>query len=254
MARLIADPPTARAAEVDLTEAHAPSAREGALAVGLVATAVACLAMMAVLGEVIPPVVVFVLVLIGLAVGVRRSPARWLRWAAAAVPLLLVVANAPFAIPDLSHPESPGGFIPTVLVVGCALATVVAGVAAAIRRPLRATPLWGGAAALMALGIAGSLAMGAGVTDDVAEAGDGQVVATQFTYPDRVALPADATGVTITNEDVFRHTFVIEGTDVAIELPGSTVRRVPLDLPPGTYRYLCDVPGHTGMEGVIEVG
>ena len=55
------------------------------------------------------------------------------------------------------------------------------------------------------------------------------------------------------NKDVVRHTFVIEGQDVKQEMPGSTNRRLEINLPAGRYEFKCDVPGHERMEGILEV-
>ena len=57
----------------------------------------------------------------------------------------------------------------------------------------------------------------------------------------------------MTNRDQIRHTFVIEGTNVRLEVPASKERRVQVELAAGEYRFLCDVVGHERMEGVLTV-
>jgi nitrite reductase (NO-forming) len=74
--------------------------------------------------------------------------------------------------------------------------------------------------------------------------------------PDTATIPAD-TDVTITvpNTGAVVHTFVIEEADVRIEIePGGTVEVV-VNLPAGTYTFICDVPGHeeAGMIGTLTV-
>ena len=45
-----------------------------------------------------------------------------------------------------------------------------------------------------------------------------------------------------------------KGQDIKQELPGGTSRRIEVNLPAGTYRFFCDVPGHESiMEGVLTV-
>lgn len=74
--------------------------------------------------------------------------------------------------------------------------------------------------------------------------------------PNAMTIPAD-TDVTITvpNTGFALHTFVIEdaGINVAID-PGDT-QEVVVNLPAGTYTYICDVPGHeeAGMVGTLTV-
>ena len=59
--------------------------RDRGLTGGLIALATTAVLLMVLIGEVIPPVVAFVVAFIGLAIGIIRSDARWLRWAAATV-------------------------------------------------------------------------------------------------------------------------------------------------------------------------
>jgi plastocyanin len=53
------------------------------------------------------------------------------------------------------------------------------------------------------------------------------------------------------------HTFVFEGFEDAMKLSadGSTPSVGRIELPPGSYTYYCDIPGHrqNGMEGELEV-
>ena len=228
---------------------------DGALVGGLAALVVLCILMMVLIGEVIPPVVVFVLVFAGLAVGLRQRPARWMRWTAGVAAALLVLANLPFAISDLSHPESVGGFVPTLLVIGTAITTAVLGIRAALGRRASGRTVWSIAGGLMLAGIVTSGVVSASVADDVAQSGDVAVEAVDVEFPATVEVPAESSALFVTNADPFRHTLLVEGTDVKVELPGSTARRVELgDLAPGTYRYWCDVPGHTSMEGTLRIG
>ena len=58
----------------------------------------------------------------------------------------------------------------------------------------------------------------------------------------------------VDNADPFRHTFTIEGAGVDVEIPAGRTVEVPLDLQPGTYDYICAVPGHEAMTGTLVVG
>lgn len=107
-----------------------------------------------------------------------------------------------------------------------------------------------GIAALGAVAVTGVAA--SQVTADPQETGDVAVAAADTQYPDRVEL-ASGDVLWVDNQDPYRHTLVIEDTDVHVELPGSASVRVPTELEPGTYRYYCDVPGHEHMEGELVV-
>lgn len=220
---------------------------------GLVATAAAAGLLMALIGEVIAPVVVFMLLFAGLAVGIARRARRWLLWAAAVLPAVLLALNAPYAISDLSHPESVGGFVPTLVLVVSASTTVVLATIAALDRRAPAGRVWGAVAAATLLLAGVSVVGAAGLADDPAQPGDVPIAAEAMSFPDRVTLTPDDGALLVSNADPIHHTLVVEGSDVHVDLPGSAVRRVELDLPSGTYRYFCDVPGHEGMEGTLVV-
>ncbi|WP_157965832.1 cupredoxin domain-containing protein [Euzebya rosea] len=239
------------ATDVGVRAGHRPSPDRGVIG-GLLAVASLAVVLMVLIGEVIPPVVAFVAVFVALAATIGRSDATWLRWTAATATLLLLVANAPFAVSDLSHPESPGGFVPTLLLVMAAVATTVLAVGAGLRRRLPVGRVWGGTIAVMVIGVALSLISASGVAEEAPLPGDVAVEAAGLAYPARVEVPPGG-ALAITNADPIHHTFVLEETGEVVELPAGATRRLEVDLPPGEYRYLCDVPGHEVMRGTVVV-
>jgi plastocyanin len=164
-----------------------------------------------------------------------------------------VIANVSVAIEDLRHPETFAGFVLMATAVITGLLVGASGVLAATRRaPRAARPT-----AAVAIGVAVACAAFAGIatvstTSDPRVAGDIVIDVRNMVYPD-VTLTAGANVLFIDNHDLVRHTLLIEGTDIAAEIPGTTSRRITVDLAPGTYRYICDVPGHEGMRGTITV-
>lgn len=74
--------------------------------------------------------------------------------------------------------------------------------------------------------------------------------------PVELVARAGPTGIVLENHDLFWHTFTIEELDVDLRVPVRGMRRVELDLPVGTYEFVCDIPGHAaaGMEGTLVVG
>jgi superoxide dismutase, Cu-Zn family len=77
-----------------------------------------------------------------------------------------------------------------------------------------------------------------------------------FFDPDRITIPADTdVRITLVNVGETVHNFAIEEQNVSVDVqPGDTAEEV-LNLPPGSYEFVCDVPGHkqAGMVGVIAV-
>lgn len=203
----------------------------------------------------IPPLLVFGVLFVGAGVAAQvRLAARWPVVVALVLAVLLLLANVPFLISDLAHPESIVGFGPTLLAGLAALVVLALAALALARSATSARPILLGAGALAVLGLAGSAVATAGLDDDERQPDDVVVVAEDVEFPDRVEVDAGGAGLYVENDDPFRHTIVVDEAGVAHELPGSTDRRVEVDLDPGEYRFYCDVPGHEDMEGTLVVG
>lgn len=72
--------------------------------------------------------------------------------------------------------------------------------------------------------------------------------------PTESILPANARNtVLLPNQGAALHSFVIEELDVAVEVPAGETGQATIVGPPGTYEYVCDVPGHAeaGMVGTL---
>lgn len=235
----------------------APAGADGrwrrAASIGAVAAAASLLALMALAGEVIPPVIVIATLFVVLSVVLRRVAARWPVYVGIVFPLLAIGGNATFIIADVSHPESAAGFVPATAVLLSALFTAAASLLARTGATLAVRPVAGATVTIGLVALVGSAVATATLDDDKRQDGDVAVLASNVEYPGELRVEAGDVGFFIENDDVIRHTFLIEGTGVDQEVPGSTARRVTADLGPGTYRYFCDVPGHEDMEGTIVV-
>lgn len=219
-------------------------------------TALAFIATQIVSSALIPPLAVFALVHLVAAVAIWRwHGKRWLPAAVAALAGIILLASVPFLIEDFGHPESFFSFF-------IALATVVAAAISVITGALwRTGPsevatrrVAASGVAIVAIGLVSSLLAMAGLENDRQATGDIVVLSKDVKFvPGTLELSPGRTSVFIKNEDLIRHTFVIEETGVKQELPGNTDRRMEFDLPAGTYRFYCDVPGHENMEGTIKV-
>lgn len=219
-------------------------------AVGI--SAAADIALMALLGAVIPPVVVGVVVsLIGIALLRRRPRAAVI--VLGVVSGLMVVTSAPFAAPHLSHPESPLDFVHAAIHLGGRLVAVAA--AMAIWRsvsPAAARPAGRLAAGLLSTIVVVSAVAAVSTNRDTARAGDVTVPVRDWEFPPEVRL-ANGETVFVDNDDLTRHTFTVKGTDVSRQIAPRTGVRFAVELEPGTYRLFCAIPGHESMTASLIV-
>ena len=229
-----------------------PSAAHRLVVVASLVALTADLVLMAIIGAVIPPLLVFA-VLTGLVVVVAR---RWPRGGLIALGLIALAANGgglTFLAADLSSPSDPIAFVWAVLSGGGRLLAMIGVVLALLGRDGAVRRL-----AVVSLGVVVLAAAGSAVarvstgSSDGRQVDDVAVVATGFAYPDEVTV-ATGGALYLDNRDLLRHTFAIEGTDIDVMLEPGVQRRVAIDLPAGTYDFLCTVPGHEFMTGTLEV-
>ena len=221
----------------------------------MLAVAGVLLAIQVLAGHVIPPLAAFGVLFVGVGVAVGRRRTRWLLAVAIALSLIYLVGSLPFFVANLAHPESPVGFISEAFVALAALTTLV-GAVLGLREPRTAgtrRPIAFAAGGLAVLAVVIALVASSGVTSEPRQADDVAIEAVRSTFPALVSVPSGDATLWIDNQDPFHHTLVIEGTDHHIDLPASAAVRLPVSLDPGTYRYLCDVPGHENMAGDLDV-
>ena len=221
---------------------------------GLLLLATIFIALMVLAGEVTPFWVMPAVVYLVLGATIMWRAPRWLLVLAVVMPLLQVGTSLPFITPGLTHPETPASFLPDVFVIITSIVVVAGAVLALRRTSSRARrPIAVFATLLAAAAVLICIVAASGVTSDVRQPGDVAVAAANVDYPERVDAPQGGS-LWVQNQDPFRHTFVVEGTDVHAELPGTSAVRVDIDLEPGTYTFFCDVTGHEEvMRGALEV-
>lgn len=76
----------------------------------------------------------------------------------------------------------------------------------------------------------------------------------QFSHTELVAESGEIT-LHLVNEDLWWHTFTIEELGVDLKVPMGAERSVTFTAEPGTYHFVCTIPGHDqiGMHGVLVV-
>jgi plastocyanin len=218
-------------------------------AVGAVADA----AVMLIEREPIPPLVLGI-ALTGVGMVLLRRRPRAGVWMLGVVALLLALSGAPFALPNVSHPDSPVSFIHAVITLVIRPVSVVAAVCA-LRSvgPTQARRL--GMVALAGVGAAAvmGLAASATTTSDAPRDGDVRVRVHRADFPEVVQVGSGA-ALLVENGDFVHHNLTVEQTAVSSDLPARKSVRVPLDLEDGRYRIYCDVLGHEAMEAELIVG
>ncbi len=219
---------------------------------GVLVSSIADLTLMALTGEVIPPVAVGAVLSIAGVATLRRFP-RGSVLALGIVSLLLVVTGAPFVVPLLGQLASGVDFLHAAVHVGGRLTAIVAA-AGLWRRWASPAATWLGRLSVAALSVAVLLAVFSlsRVPRDAPAAGDVAVEIRDFAFPSTSSV-SSGEGLFVRNADLVGHTFSVEGTNVAHELPGQARLRFTVDLDPGTYQVFCAVPGHQAMKGDLIV-
>jgi plastocyanin len=217
--------------------------------------AIVVVALITVFAGVIPPLIVFAVIwLVG---------TIWLGRSTRGPAILLLVGfiaflglSAPFVLPTLMVPASPGDFILNLASFLAAITGIVAAVFV-IRGRLgpSETPRTLARAAIGLFVLGAAVSVFATLTYDGAEALEGDIslitrdIEFQTTSLEGVA---GEISVFVENQDATLHTFTIEELDVDLDIPASKSARVTFEAEPGTYRFFC-VPHEGDMEGTLVV-
>jgi plastocyanin len=228
----------------------------------------------------IPPLVVFLVILVALAVVGFARPRPRVFVTGGILLAVFVAMNAPFAIDGLIHPIGSSHAWTDIVAIVVGIAGAIAGFAAFVElrrghpviRPLR-SPI-GEALAILALGtllgtsyvsISGFSTLegspGLGVANGVQKAPvqapvELDAIGTTFTQK-TLQLGTGPGTVYVVNTDAGPHTFDIDldGRQISYSVPAHSTTAVVLDLTvAGSYTYWCAIPGHrSSMEGTLEV-
>ena len=160
---------------------------------------------------------------------------------------------------NLSHDESVGQVVLPGALAVLSLVGVVAALLALVLPPPPLRQVRVGRSALLGL-IAGAatvvvvaVAPGLAATEDPLP-GDLVVRMKNSRFSvETLRAPAGEVSLFVANPDLFWHTVTISELDVDVKVPVGAVRRTTFDAPPGRYDYVCRVPGHSRMQGVLIV-
>lgn len=208
---------------------------------------------LALVGELIPPVAIAALVTV-LGIGLLRVRPRGGALFLGIWSLLWAVGSVPFVVTHLTHPESGIDFVHAV--VSGPGRVLLAGASVVAWRGLAPTSARRfGLGALVALGLVAITGVVASLASSgaAAAAGDEVAVVRQADFPTGMEVASGGT-LFVDNQDLFRHTFTVEGTAVDVELPAKQGARIPIELGAGTYDVQCRVPGHEAMQATLTVG
>ena len=217
---------------------------------------VALLALMFLLGGIIPPIIVFA-ALFALAAWFYQRKERAGSIVLAVLFVLLLLTNLPFIIPSLAVPASTADFLPTIVVTLIAIVGATSAFAV-IRRRGAATD---GGARMVALGAITLLVVATVVTiiakiaypDITARSGDIAIAAEDFEFSEQdITASGGRVAVFVENKDTTLHTFTIEELGVDLPIPAGEPARIAFDAEPGTYEFICR-PHAPGMSGTLEV-
>ncbi len=70
--------------------------------------------------------------------------------------------------------------------------------------------------------------------------------------PTTVTVPHGST-ITVNNSSSIPHTFTVSGQGIDVTNPGGSSQAVTIDLPAGTYPFICRFHVSSGMKGTLVV-
>jgi len=219
-----------------------------------IGTAVALLVFTAIIGEIIPPLIVFAL-LYGTAVWLTRRGGRAGTIMLAVLSLLFIVSNAPFTLPALAVPASTVDFVMSGLLMVLALSNLIAAIAALRKSSTgaRAGLVGQGTVALILLVVVAAVIGRVTYDSPPAQTGDIEIAAQDFEFStDAIEADGGEVSVFIDNKDSALHTFTVEELDVDVAIPGGATARVTFDATAGSYEFIC-TPHESDMKGTLEV-
>lgn len=220
---------------------------------GAIVMVVFAVSLIAMVGEIIPPIAVIGLIYLG-SIPFLRGERRKLGLSFAVLSTAILAGNIPFIVSDLARPESSPTFILGLLSVVAVSLAIGGGLGVFFRwptGPIRRLVM--GVGGVFLVGSVTSVAIAVGTDTVMALPSDAVVEAQGVLWnPDEILVQA-GTGIWIDNLDPVHHSFTVTDLDIDIEIPALKAMRVDVDAAPGTYQIICNVLGHENMTGTLVV-
>ena len=166
------------------------------------------------------------------------------------------------ALSNIRHHETLTAVAPPAAFAALSVAGLLAGLGALVRYTSTAK----GARVGVVLSVIGVLVFGGalgysaieGTDGGSARSGDVRLLAKNTKFSPKSLRATAKNGkvtVFVTNKDFWWHTFTVDRLHVDLKVPEGGHRRVTFAAPPGIYKFVCAVPGHTqaGMKGALVV-
>jgi plastocyanin len=163
------------------------------------------------------------------------------------------------ALSNLADRAAPQATIGPATLAAIALTGVLASIANVWRRRTTASPSRSATATIFVVAVAfAAVALGSAVSSRGAPASGSNILRLEIKGAQYSTDALNATGrtvtVAVTNHDLFWHTFTIGALGVDLRVPVGDEKTVTFTAAPGTYLYVCGVPGHASfMRGVLTV-
>jgi len=186
------------------------------------------------------------------------------RRTAGAVLLALVFADTAFctaaeALSNLLDQAAPLATIGPAALAAIALMGLLASIANIVQRGRTFSPSRSAIATAFVAAAAFAIIAIASVVSARAVAASGsealrlEIKGARFST-DALSATSRTVTVAVTNHDLFWHTFTIGELGVNLRVPVGDEKSVTFTAAPGTYQYICAVPGHASfMRGVLTV-
>jgi plastocyanin len=164
---------------------------------------------------------------------------------------LLAADSAGWMLPAVFVNARDGNSLGGVLVPGI-LAVLSLGLLALVIG-LHPTPVLGMGVLLLVLAVAGSVV--ASGRDRAQVMVDATLRARNAAFDRKVVTVRTGALLVVRNDDLFWHTFTVPDLHIDARLATQATRTVSLDVPAGSYRFVCAIPGHdqAGMNGTLIV-
>ena len=167
----------------------------------------------------------------------------------------------PGAVSNITHGE---GFAATALpaaLSAVSLGGIVATIGSLLRRRAAAGPgearfVAGATVFMLVAALVGGAVAQLGAEQAEAPAGGLIVDMKDVKFlPDELEAQAGSVSVSVKNSDLFWHTFTIRELNANVSVPVQATREITFEAQPGTYEFVCAIPGHTqaGMKGTLTV-